>query len=157
MKAQTTSAPAELADRTLHLLTWSMFALALIFSLSVAEFFAGESTAAIIDLAVKGLGITILGLMALLYFWKFRPMSRDQRRQYLAEDGFLQIAFQKAMAKSWMLSFLVLVLLQALDNLVLDRLPAMPLEIVIQGILAIMLLLFSVAFFFFMRASGSDG
>ena len=157
MKAQTTSAPAELADRTLHLLTWSMFALALIFSLSVAEFFAGESTAAIIDIATKGLGITILGLMALLYFWKFRPMSRNQRSQYLAEDGFLQIAFQKAMAKSWMLSFLVLVVLQALENLVLDRLPAMPLEIVIQGILAIMLLLFSVVFLGLTRASSSDG
>ena len=157
MKAPATSSPAELADRSLQLVAWAMFAVALVFCLSVAEFFARESTAAIIDLAAKGLGIVILGLMALLYFWKFRPMSRGRRRQYLAEDGFLQIAFQKAMAKSWMLSFLVLVVLQALDNLVLDRLPAMPLEIVIQGILAIMLLLFSVAFFFFMRASGSDG
>ena len=157
MNAQTTSSPADLADRTLQLVAGAMFALALIFSLSVAEFFAGESTAAIIDIAVKGLGITILGLMALLYFWKFRTMSRNQRSQYLAEDGFLQIAFQKAMARSWMLSFLVLVVLQALDNLVLDRLPAMPLEIVIQGILGIMLLLFSVAFLFFTRASSSDG
>ena len=157
MKAPTSPSPAELADRTLQLLTWSMFAVAIVFCLSVAEFFAGASTAAIIDIAVKGLGLVILGLMALLYFWKFRPMSRNQRSQYLAEDGFLQIAFQKAMAKSWMLSFLVLVVLQALDNLVLDRLPAMPLEILIQGILAIMLLLFSVAFLFFTRASSSDG
>ena len=157
MKAPTSPSPAELADRTLQLLTWSMFAVALVFFLSVAEFFAGASTAAIIDIVVKGLGIVILGLMALLYFWKFRPMSRNQRSQYLAEDGFLQIAFHKAMAKSWMLSFLVLVVLQALDNLVLDRLPAMPLEILIQGILAIMLLLFSVAFLFFTRASSSDG
>jgi len=156
MKAPTSPSPAELADRTLQLLTWSMFAVALVFCLSVAEFFAGESTAAIIDIAVKGLGIVILGLMALLYFWKFRPMSRNQRCQYLAEDGFLQIAFHKAMAKSWMLSFLILVILQALDNLILDRLPAMPLEIVIQGILAMMLLLFSVAFLFYTRASSSN-
>ncbi len=156
MKTSAPFSPAELADRTLHLLIWSMFAVALIFSLSVAEFFASAAIAAIIDIAVKALGILILGLMALLYFWKFRPMSRDQRSQYLAEDGFLQIAFQKAMARSWMLSFLLLVILQALDNLILDRLPAMPLEILIQGILAIMLLLFSVAFLFFTRAGSSD-
>lgn len=156
MNAQTTPSPAELADRSLQLVAWAMFAVALVFCLSVAEFFASEPIAAIIDIAVKALGIVILGLMALLYFWKFRPMSRDQRSQYLAEDGFVQIAFQKAMAKSWMLSFLILVILQALDNLILERLPAMPLEIVIQGILAFMLLLFSVAFLFFTRAGSGN-
>jgi len=156
MKSQASSSPAEIADRTLQLLVYAMFAVALVFCLSVAEFFASDSTAAIIDVAVKALGIAILGLMALLYFWKFRPMSDNQRRQHLAEDGFLQIAFRKAMAKSWMLSFLVLVILQALDNLVLERLPEMPLEIVIQSILAVMLLLFSVAFLLFTRSSSGD-
>lgn len=156
MNAQTTTSPAELADRTVQLVALSMFAVALVFCLSVAEFFASESTAAIIDVAVKVLAIAILGLMALLYFWKIRPMSPGQRRQHLAEDGFLQIGFQKAMATSWKLSFLVLVILQVLDNLVLARLPAMPLEIVINAVLALMLLLFSVAFLFFTRSSGSD-
>jgi len=156
MKAQTSSSPAEIADRTLQLLVYAMFAVALVFCLSVAEFFASDSAAAIIDVAVKVLGIAIVGLMALLYFWKFRPMSDNQRRQHLAEDGFLQIAFRKAMAKSWMLSFLVLVILQALDNLVLGRLPEMPLEIVIQSVLALMLLLFSVAFLLLARSGSSD-
>ena len=156
MIEQSTSSPAELADRIIQLVAGSMFAVALVFSLSVAEFFANEPTAAIIDVVVKVLGIIILGLMALLYFWKFRPMSPGQRRQHLAEDGFIQIAFQKAMAKSWMLSFLVLVILQALDNLVLARLPTMPLEIVIQSVLAIMLLLFSAAFLSFTRSSSND-
>lgn len=156
MKAQTTSSPAELADRTVQLVAWSMFAVALVFCLSVAEFFASESTAAIIDVAVKVLGIAILGLMALLYFWKFRSMSPGQRRKHLAEDGFLQVAFRKAMARSWMLSFLLLVILQAVDNLVLRRLPYMPLEIIVQSVLAIMLLLFSVAFVSYTRTSSSD-
>jgi len=156
MKSQASSSPAEIADRTLQLLVYAMFAVALVFCLSVAEFFASDAAAAIIDVAVKALGIAILGLMALLYFWKFRPMSDNQRRQHLAEDGFLQIAFRNAMAKSWMLSFLVLVILQALDNLVLERLPKMPLEIVIQSVLAVMLLLFSVAFLLFTRSSSAD-
>lgn len=156
MNTKSNPSPAELADRTLQLLVYAMFAVALVFCLSVAEYFASESTAAMIDLAVKALGIAILGLMALLYFWKFRPMSPGQRRQHLAEDGFLQIAFRKAMAKSWMLTFLVLVVLQALDNLVLERLPPMPLETVIQGVLAIMLLLFSVAFVTFARSGSGD-
>ncbi|GAB4114443.1 MAG: hypothetical protein Tsb0027_03170 [Wenzhouxiangellaceae bacterium] len=156
MNTQMKPSPAEVADRSIQLVAGSMFAVALIFCLSVAEFFAGESTAAIIDIAVKLLAIVILGLMALLYFWKFRPMSPGQRRQHLAEDGFLQIAFRKAMAKSWTLTFLVLVVLQALDNLVLERLPEMPLETVIEGVLAIMLLLFSVAFLLFTRSGSSD-
>ena len=97
----------------------SLFALALVFWLSVAEFFASESMATVIDVAIKVLGIAILGLMALLYFWKFRPMTSGQRRRHLAEDGFLQIGFRKAMAGSWILSFLALVILQSLDNLLL--------------------------------------
>lgn len=156
MNARSTSSPAELADRTVQLLAVSMFAVAFVFCLSVAEFFASESTAAIIDIAVKGLGLVILGLMALLYFWKFRSMSPNQRRRHLAEDGFLQIAFRKAMAQSWMLTFLVLVILQVLDNLVLGRLPEMPLEIVLQSILAIMLLLFSIAFVLFTSSNSSN-
>ena len=157
MNAQPALSRAEIADRTIQLLAGSMFAMALIFCLSVAEFFAGESTAAAIDVVVKTLAIAALGLMALLYFWKFRPMTSAQRRRHLAEDGFLQIGFRKAMARSWMLSFLVLAILQALDNLVLERLPAMPLEITIKAVLGLMLLLFSFAFFFITRASSSDG
>jgi hypothetical protein len=60
------------------------------------------------------------------------------------------------MAKSWMLSFVALVVLQALDTLVLARLPELPLEIVIQSVLALMLLLFSVAFLIFTRPGSDD-
>mgnify|MGYP006307831423 FL=1 len=156
MNAHSTPSPAEVADRTIQLLAAAMFAVALVFCLSVAEFFAGESTAAVIDVTVKVLGLVILGLMAVLYFWKFRPMTTSQRRHELAEDGFLQIAFRKAMARSWMLSFLVLIVLQALDNLLLEPLPEMPLEIVIQAVLALMLLLFGLAFLFLTRSSGGN-
>lgn len=155
MNAEATPSRAEIADRTIQLLAGSMFALALIFALSVAEFFASESTAAVIDICVKLLGITVLGLMGLLYFWKFRPMSAGQRREHLAEDGFLQTAFRKAMAQSWMLTFLALVILQVLDGL-LARLAGLPLEIVVKAVLALMLLLFSLAFLFIARLAGDE-
>lgn len=156
MNAQARPSHAEVADRTIQLLAGAMFALAMIFCLSVAEFFVSESMATVIDVALKVLGIATLGLMALLYFWKIRPMTSGERRQHLAQDGFLQVSFRKAMAHSWMLSFLVLVLLQTLDSLVLERLPAMPLEIAIKAVLALMLVLFSLAFVLFTRSSGSD-
>lgn len=156
MKARTSSSPAELADRTIQLVAYAMFAVALVFCLSVAEFFAGESTAAVIDIAVKILAVAIVASMALLFFWKIRPMSASQRRDYLSEDGFLQVGFQKAMARSWMLSFVALAILQVLDNLVLERLPQMPVDIVIKGVLALMLLLFSIAFLLFTRSSNGD-
>ncbi|NDY94767.1 hypothetical protein [Wenzhouxiangella limi] len=156
MNARSPTSPAELADRTVQLVAYSMFAIALVFCLSVAEFFVSESIASVIDIAVKVLGIAILGLMALLFFAKIRPMSASQRRQHLVEDGFLQTAFRKAMANSWMVSFLVLVLLQALDNLVLERLPSMPLEITIKAVLALMLLLFSIFFLFYTRSSSDE-
>jgi dolichyl-phosphate-mannose--protein O-mannosyl transferase len=156
MNAQTEPTPAEVADRTLQLLAGSMFALALIFCLSVAEFFANESTAAVIDIFVKILGVTVLALMGLLYFWKFRPMTVGQRRDHLAEDGFLQTAFRKAMAQSWMLTFLALVILQVLDEWMLARLSGVPLEITIKAVLALMLLLFSLAFLLITRPGSSD-
>jgi len=156
MNARTTPTPAELADRSVQLVAWMMFALALALSLSVVEFFVSDSTAGIIDAGSKVLGVAILGLGALLFFWKFRSMSRDELRRQVAEDGFLQTAFQKAMARSWMLSFLLLVILQALDNLVLERLPELTVEIVIQSVLAIMLLFFSITFLLLTRSSSSD-
>jgi len=156
MKTQATSSPAELADRTVQFVTYAMFALALLFSLSVAEFFAGEASASIIDVVVKVLGIVILGLMGILYFTHFRSMSPGRCRRYLAEDGFLQTAFKKAIVVSWMMSFLVMALLQALDKTILVRIPVMPMKIVIQCVLAIMVLLFSVAFLLFTRSSSKD-
>jgi len=156
MKTPSTPSPAEVADRTIQLLAVAMFALSLVFCLSVAQFFASESLATAIDVVIKLLGVAIVCLMALLYFWKFRPMTSGQRRQHFAEDGFLQVGFRKAMAKSWMLSFLVLIVLQALDNRVLERMPLMPLEIVLKAVLAMMLLLFSLFFSVFTRPSISD-
>jgi hypothetical protein len=153
MTAPSTPSPAELADRSLRILVAAMFALAAIFCLSVAQFFATDSAAAFIDLVVKALGIVIVVLMATLYFWKFRPMTSGQRRRHFAEDGFLQIGFRKAMAQSWMLTFLVLVVLQALDELVLARLPEMPVEIVVKAVLALMLVLFSAGFLVLTRTS----
>lgn len=156
MTTQSPVSPAELADRTLQLVAASLLALALIFCLSVAEFFVTTSVAAILDLVVKALAIAVLGLMAMLYLWKFRSMSRGQRKRQFSQDGFLQIAFRRSMARSWMLTFVVLAILQVLDKLVLERLPAMPAEIVIQAILALMLVIFSLAFLSAMRWSASD-
>lgn len=156
MNAQATPSRAEIADRTIQLLAGSMFALALIFAMSVAEFFASESAAAVIDIFVKILGVTVLALMGLLYYWKFRPMTAGQRRDHFAEDGFLQTAFRKAMAQSWMLTFLALVILQVLDEWLLARLSGVPLEIAIKAVLALMLLLFSLAFLSIARLAGRD-
>lgn len=111
MNAQSPTSPAELADRTVQMVAYAMFAIALVFCLSVVEYFATEPMASTIDIVVKALGLTVLVLMAVLLFWKIRPMSPSQRRRHLVEDGYLQIAFRRAMANSWMVSFLVLVLL----------------------------------------------
>jgi hypothetical protein len=51
MRAQTTPTPAGLADRTVPLVASAMFAVVLVFSLSVAEFSASESTATSFDVA----------------------------------------------------------------------------------------------------------
>lgn len=156
MNVRSPTSPAELADRLTQFVAYAMFAFSLMFCLSVAEFFANESIASVIDIAVKILGVAILGLMAVLFFWKIKPMSPNQRRELLLEDGFLQTAFRTALANSWMLSFLVLMILQAMDKLVLERLPAMPLEIVIKSVLGLMLLLFSLFFLLYTRSSASN-
>ncbi|MEM7053795.1 MAG: hypothetical protein AAF446_04520, partial [Pseudomonadota bacterium] len=114
-----------------------------------------DAVAGYINIVMKVLAVSILLLTALVIAWKFRGMNRAQRREYLAEDGFLQIGFQRAMAKSWMISFVLLIVLQTLDNLVLKRLPVLPVELIIEAVLALMLSIFSIAFFVFTR-TGSD-
>lgn len=157
MNELTHNSEAELADRTVQLVALSLFIVALLFVLSIVEFFADDSVANLIDWASKIMAVSVIALMVGLFALKFRSMPQSQRRQYLAEDGFLQIGFQRAMAKSWMLSFVALVMLQALDQLVLERLPELPLKLFIQAILAIMLGVFSIAFFFITRQdSGSE-
>lgn len=147
---------ADLADRSLQLVALSMFVIAMLFVLSIAEFFADDAVAGYIDIAMKVLAVGIILLMVLVVAWKFRGMNRAQRRRYLAEDGFLQISFQRAMAKSWMISFVLLIVLQTLDRLVLERLPVLPVELVIEAVLALMLSIFSIAFFIFTRTGSDD-
>lgn len=151
------SSVADKVDRSLQLIAFVMFAVSLMFALSVVEFFAGETMAVFLDIATKILAISVVLLMAALFIWKFRGTSRTERREYLSEDGFLQVSFQRAMARSWMISFLILAILQVLDESLLARLPTMPLEVVIQCVLAIMLAFFSIAFFLFTRTiAGED-
>lgn len=147
---------ADLADRMLQLVALSMFAVSLMFALSVIEFFVNDNMARYLDIGAKVLAVSIILLMAVVFFWKFRNTSREERREYLDEDGFLQTSFQRAMAKSWMISFAVLAILQVFDNLLLERLPEMPLELVFKSIVAFMLATFSVAFFVFTRTSSND-
>ncbi len=146
MTPQTKSSPAELADRTTLAVALVMFIVALLFAISVAEHFAADGLANVLDLAGKGLAALVILLVIAAYAWKFRRMSASDQRAYLAEDGFLQTSFRRALSKSWMLVFVVLAFLQALDNLLLSRLPAIPIDVVLQSVLALMLVAFSVAF-----------
>lgn len=155
MNAKTTPSPAELADRTTLAVAVAMFLVALMNGLSVAEHFADRGLAGMLDLAGKGLGVLAILVVLSTYFGKFRRMSASERAAYLADDGFLQASFRRALSKSWILVFVVLAVLQTLDNLVLDRLPGMPVEVVLQSVLTIMLVAFTVAFAAIVR--GDDG
>jgi len=152
MNDLTRNSEAELADRTVQIVALSLFIVAVLFVLQIVEYFVDDPLANLIDWTTRFLAVGIVALTVGMLALKFRGMSRVQRREYLSEDGFLQIGFQRAMAKSWMLSFVVLVVLQSLDRLVLEPLPELPLKLVIQAILAIMLGIFSIAFLLLTRS-----
>ena len=149
-----TDTPAELADRTTLAVALAMFIVALMFAADVAGHFAAGGFADVLDVTGKGLAVLAVVVVIGTYFRKFRRMSASERSAYLAEDGFLQSSFRRALSKSWMAVFVLLALLQALDQLVLDRLPGMPIEVVLQSVLTLMLIAFSIAF---VRVIGSDG
>ena len=146
MTAHTTTTPAELADRTTLAVALAMFIMALIFAIGVAEFFSPEGLATVLSITEKALAALVVFLVLSTYFLKFRRLEEAERRAYLADDGFLQSSFRRALSKSWMVVFVLLALLQALDKLVLDHLPAMPVEVVLQSVLSAMLIVFSIAF-----------
>ena len=154
-----TTSPAEIADRTILLLSYSLIAISAIFCLSVIEHFVEPALAAQINWLIKVFAIGVVVLTGGLIFWKFRSFTTDQRQRFLAEDGFLQIAFQKAMAKSWLLGISLLVMLQWAewdDGSLLQLLPPMPQSILVQLILAVFLVLFSIAFLIFAHIESGD-
>ncbi len=147
--------PAELSDRLVRSTAMALFVVSIIFALAVVEFFVSPPTATALDWVGMGLGIVTVVLIASSYFGPYRRMKPVERSSCLAEDGFLQTSFRLALARSWMVTFVALALLQALDNMVLARLPEMPTDVVLQAVLALMLLIFSVIFGFLVR--GEDG
>lgn len=156
MNSPVSTSPAEQADRITLAIALSMFFVSIMFAVGVAEFFAEQGLAAVLDIAGKALAVSAIVVILSTYLGAFRKLSDRDRKAYLDGDGFLQSSFRRALSKSWMLVFVALALLQALDHLVLDRLPAMPVEIVLQSVLTLMLISFSVAFALIIRSDDDD-
>jgi len=147
---------AELSDRLVQTTALALFVVSIMFALAVVEYFVPSETATVLDWVGMGLGLVIVALIGTSYFRYCRRMKPVERSHCFAEDGFLQTAFRLAMSRSWMIVFVVLALLQALDNMVLSRLPEMPTDVVLQAVLALMLMIFSVMFGFAVWGGGAD-
>ena len=156
MTSSTHPSPADSADRFLQLIVFSMFLMAILFGLSVAGHFVTEPVSAVLDGLQVAVAVTVIVLVLGAIIWKTRRLPASMRTRSELMEGFLQGAFQRALAKSWGITFVVLALSQALDNLVLSRLPEMPAAVLLQAVLVLMLLSLCGAFVLYSR-DGSSG
>lgn len=147
MKTSTPTNPADFAERLLHLVVLSMLGVAVIFAISIFSYFGPPAAEPVLDIVQAVLANLIIAAMIYLFVIKLRPMTTEQRRAYLSEDGFIYATFRKALARSWMFVLVLLSCLQALDNLVLSHLPPMPVDVLLQCVLVLLLVSFGVAFY----------
>ena len=156
MNTKTQLTVADAIDRFLQLVVLSLFFLAIMFGLYIAEHFTTGAAAEVIEWMTKIVAVLIVATILGAFFWKSRRIPNDAESRSQVLEGFLQGAFQQALAKSWMFLFLVLALLATLDNLILSRLPEFSVEIVLYSILMLMLLSVCILFVLLSRAPATN-
>jgi hypothetical protein len=104
-----------------------------------------------LDWAEGGAAIAALVIVLWLLFFKFMKVPAHLRRRFLDIEGFVATTIQKSFKASWLVTFVTLTVLAPASR----RFTTIPGEFFLQAVMALMLGVFSVAFFV-MNASGGE-
>jgi hypothetical protein len=151
MNSTSPTALAEAADRRWHLLATAMLLIACKAGISAAMVFTEPPVATYLDWAEGVTALAALGVVGWLLFFKFMKVPAHLRHQFLNMEGFVATTIHKAFKVSWLVTFVALTILAPASK----RLSTVPAEFFMQSTLALMLGVFSVAFFV-MNASGEE-
>jgi hypothetical protein len=142
---------AEAADRRWQLLALAMLLIACKSGISAALVLADASVRTYLDWAEGGAAIAALVIVLWLLFFKFMKVPAHLRRRFLDIEGFVATTIQKSFKASWLVTFVTLTVLAPASR----RFTTIPGEFFLQAVMALMLGVFSVAFFV-MNASGGE-
>lgn len=136
---------AETADSHQQLIAVCVFLLALKYAASAAMFLVDDAIIRYLDWFEIGSVLLILLIVFPIFVWKFRQLPKHQRHLYRDPDGYLAMVTKQAMAKSWQVIWILLVLFEIVAD---EFLLTLPTEFFVQCIIAIMLAIFSITFFY---------
>lgn len=142
----------DVADGHRRLVALSLLALGVRYGVSAAAFFTDPGVAASLGLLADGLALVAVALVVPIFVWKARHRSRSTRRLYRDDQGFVAQTIVQAQTASWLATFLALVLIETLDRTLGD----LSWVLLFDGVLAVMLLSFSLTFLFLGRSTSWD-
>jgi len=145
----------DVADGHRRLIAFTVLALGAGYALSASAFLADPGLASSLDLLADGLALLAVGLIVPVVIWKARNRSRRDWHLYKDDTGFVGRTVAQAQTGSWTLTFLVLILTEALD----ETLAELSWVFLFDVVLAVMLLSFSLIFLYLDRGpvGGSAG
>jgi hypothetical protein len=145
--SQNHSAP-DVADRHRRLLAYAVLAVGARYATRVAAYFVGPELASPLGFVADGFALVAVGLIVPIFIWKMRNASRADWHLYKDENGFVARNIARAQSASWVATFLVLVLLEAVGTLS----ETLPTALFFDALLAMMSFTFSGAYFYLDRS-----
>lgn len=139
----------DVADGHRRLIAFALLALGVRYAVSAAAFLTGPGVASALELLGDGLALLAVGLIVPVLVWKARHRSERDWHLYRDEEGFVAQAIVRAQTASWTLTFLALILTETLDQTLGD----LSWVFLFDGVLAVMLLSFSLIFLYLERSS----
>ena len=143
---------AEAADRRWHMLAVAMLLLAAKAATTAAIALIGEPVPRYLDVAEAVFALAAVAIVVWMLYVKFARIPSQHRRQFLHIEGYVRESLRKACYASWATTFILLSMLGVMDRL-MSRYPA---EVFVNLIVAIMLSVFSLTFFWLNRPIGDD-
>lgn len=141
----------DVADRHRRLLAYALVALGTRFAVSACAQLVSSRFEVMLGIVADGFALLAVGLIVPVFVWKARNRSRKDWHLYRDADGFVAQTISRAQGVSWVVTFLVLALLEPLN-----RLSGMSTAFFFDALLAIMTLTFSGAFFVLDRAPAGE-
>ncbi len=145
---------AEAADQRWYLLAVMIFLLALKSAISAAMVLVDQPYQRYLGWAEAVAALSAVAIVVLLVVFKFVRVPRDQRQRFLEMEGYVKETSLRACRASWSATLITLMLFTVVFD---EQDTSMPPEFFLQTALAVMLGVFSVAFFVMNRSSDDEG
>jgi len=144
---------ADQVDNHRRLMFLAMFLLSLFYAIKTSLYFVDQDVADYLGIVAKGLsGLFLIVLLALVY-WKFRFIPKDKRHLLASLDSYVMHVLNRACLISWISTFALLALMMTTTS---HSSSAFPAEFYLNLTLFFMLAVFSLSFFFLLRANSKQ-